>query len=826
MNRRTIDFGIDLGTTNSAIAVLSGTTPEIFKDNDNNDVTASAVYIDKHGTIKIGYRAKDRLKDDNTADDVYVEFKRLMGTEHQYNFKNAQRKMNPEELSAEVLKSLRSNVQRKLLEEIQSAVITVPAAFEQKQCAATRKAGEMAGLLQCPLLQEPVAAALAHGFQAEVTKEYWLIYDFGGGTFDAAIMKAEDGTINVVNHGGDNHLGGSDIDWAIVEQIVIPELVKNYNLPGFSRGNIRWRTALARIKHAAEEAKIGLSANEAETLEAVIKDVDSKEVKVDFRITRNALIRVAEPIIMRSVKICEQVLKQKNLSPQAIEKMILVGGPTSAPYFREILQANLGIPLDFSEDPLTVVARGAAVFARTQKIEGKKAPKAAIGQYDINLQYTPIDADEEPRVSGNVNAVSGVSVEGFTIEFINQQTHWRSGKIPIKENGRFRLSLLAEKGFQNIFTIELLDRAGRRQVVVPDSLTYTIGMAISEQPIINSIAVALADNTADVFFKKGEPLPAKTMRIYRSTHMVKKGSNDHILNVPVVEGEIEQADRNRLLGRLIIKGTEVRRDVPAGSEVEVTLLYDASRMIRAKAYIPVLDEEYEAIIDHDRASPDPAALHKEYEREVDRLETLREKGNQAEDEKAIELLDEVEESKTLETIESLLVAAKADLDAAKNAEARLLDIKIKIDKAENALEWPALSADANRRLDELDELLEEHGTSEQREKAIKLRNQTEELIAQKRIDPLRRRIDQVVDLHRDILFEQPGFWLGFFNHLTEEQENMNDKATARRLFSQGQQCIAQGNVQGLRSVVKQLLDLIPQNIAEEIKRGYQSSLLK
>jgi len=207
MSRTTIDFGIDLGTTNSAIAVLRGTVTDIIKNNLDNDITPSAVFIDKRGQIQVGQRAKNRQEDQNSGDDVYLEFKRRMGTDHKYEFKTAGRTMKPEELSAEVLKSLRGDVQQRLGEDVQACAITVPAAFEMRQCDATKRAGELAGFLQCPLLMEPTAAALAYGFQLDVTKEYWLVYDFGGGTFDACLMKAEDGSINIVNHGGDNYLG-------------------------------------------------------------------------------------------------------------------------------------------------------------------------------------------------------------------------------------------------------------------------------------------------------------------------------------------------------------------------------------------------------------------------------------------------------------------------------------------------------------------------------------------------------------------------------------------------------------------------------------------
>ena len=825
MSRTTIDFGIDLGTTNSAVAVLRGTVPDVIKNNDDHDITPSAVFIDKRGQCYVGQRAKNRQEDESSGDDVYLEFKRRMGTDHKYAFKTSARTMLPEEVSAEVLKSLRGDVQQRLGEDLQASVITVPAAFEAKQCAATKKAGELAGFSLCPLLQEPVAAALAHGFQSDVTKEFWLVYDFGGGTFDAAIMKAEDGSISVVNHGGDNYLGGSDIDWAVVEKLILPELTANYNLPGLARSNKKWRHSLARIKNYVEGAKIQLSRSDSAFIECKLTDGDGESIDFEYKLTRAALIDLAEPLIMRSVEICRRVLKEKNLAPTAIEKVILVGGPTLAPYFREILSSNLGIQLDHSVDPLTVVAKGAAVFAGTQRLEGKIAPKAAVGQFDVELKYKPVGADADPTVRGEVKAASGASVEGFSIEFSNQKTHWRSGKVPLKAEGRFKLNLLAEKGEQNVFTIEVWDAKGTKQVAVPGSITYTIGLAITEQPIINSIAVNLVGNVADVFFKKGDALPAKATRVYRSSALVKKGESGDVLKVPVVEGEIEHADRNRLLGALEIKGTNLRRDLPAGSEVEVTLHFDASRILRAKAYVPMLDEEFEAVIDYNLSSPDPNRLSQDLDSELQRQDSLRDKADEAGDDQANDLLDQAADA---DDIREKLEAAKGDPVAADQAEKMLLEFKISLDRAEDSLKWPALVAEVNKALDDLDRLTAQHGSSGQREKATQLREQAEALIEKKLSDALRKKLDQINDLQNEILFEQPGFWLGFFNYLVEDRAKMRDGATADRLIDQGRQFINRGNVPGLRNVVGQLLALLPREIAEAKQRGYtgEKGLLK
>ena len=237
MKRDTIDYGIDLGTTNSEIAVLEGTQPQIITNQEGATFTPSVVWIDKRNRLSVGRGPKQHQYEDeeNTA----AEFKLVMGDgeECKKTFPKSGREMLPEELSAEVLKSLKTDVNVKRGEDIQAAVVTVPAAFEIDQCDATREAAELAGLTQSPLLQEPVAAALAYGFQSAVDNEFWMVYDFGGGTFDAAVIQVRDGIIQVVNHAGDNYLGGQRIDWDIVNKKLIPQVEKQCSVTDFRRGN-------------------------------------------------------------------------------------------------------------------------------------------------------------------------------------------------------------------------------------------------------------------------------------------------------------------------------------------------------------------------------------------------------------------------------------------------------------------------------------------------------------------------------------------------------------------------------------------------------------
>ncbi|WP_395745397.1 Hsp70 family protein [Prosthecobacter sp.] len=828
MSRSTIDFGIDLGTTNSAIAVLDGVEPQIIKNSDDQDVTPSAVFINKQGALWVGSRAKSATIGKRSHEDAYTEFKRQMGTPHMYRFASSGQQRKPEELSAEVLKALRASVEAKTGEIIQSSVITVPAAFELHQCDATRRAAELAGFVSSPLVQEPVAAALAYGFQIDSEKAYWLVYDFGGGTFDAALIKAEEGMINVVHHGGDNFLGGSDIDWAVVEKLIIPQLSKNFDLPGFARGSERWRLQLLGIKHAVETAKIELSTKDKTTLvgDLVFEDASGTPVECDeLVLTRTDLISVAEPIISRSLEICRRVLKEKNLGPQAVQKVIVVGGPTKASYFREMLSAGLGIPIDFSQDPLTVVARGAAVFASTQKIDTKLQKKAAAGEFQVNIsdKYKPVGHENDPLISGKVVGADGSCPDRLTLEFVNRDTKWRSGQVPLNAEGAFMANLLAEKGSRNTFHIELTDRHGTLQKAVPDHVVYTIGAVIEEQPLLKSIGLGKADNKVDFFFKAGAGLPQKKRwpTAYKTTVALRAGQPGEPVRIPIVEGDNELADRNRVVGELKIESSMIRRDLPMGSDVEVTLRISESRTLTLEAYFPLLDEDFTEQIDVEKALADPALITETLRGEKKRVEELLEQAENAGENALVETLESLQSEKELDNAAG---AAKGDPAAAEKAQARLLELQLQLDAAEEKLKWPALVAEARELQEELSKLAREHGNSAQCEKVEEWSELVDSVIAKKQTDRLAKRIDEGRTLYAHILFSLPAFWVGQFQRFDRERHKFIDAPAADRLLERGRNYLQQNNVEGLTDVVRKLWDLLPREEAEKARRGIGATI--
>lgn len=825
MSRTTIDFGIDLGTTNSAIAVLKGVDTEIIKNNADADITPSAVSIDKKGAILVGQRAKN--KSDSDSEDAYIEFKRRMGTDHVYQFKSSGQNRKPEELSAEVLKSLRADVQQRLGEMVEACVVTVPAAFELHQCDATRKAAQLAGLKESPLLMEPTAASLAYGFQGISAKAYWLVYDFGGGTLDVALMQTEEGTLHMVNHGGDNFLGGSDIDWAIVEEILVPRLIDEFDLKDFGRGNKHWRQAFAKLKRSAEIAKIDLSRSERTTLEACkFKDGSGEEIEFECELSRGELLRVAEPIILRSAEICKRVLKEKNLGKDAVEKVILVGGPTLAPYFRELLKSSLGIQLDHSVDPLTVVARGAAVFAGTQRFNSRAAAAVAVGEYSIDLRHKPVGMDSAPMAGGKVSGPSTPDFTGFTLELVNTKTQWRSGKISLRADGVFIANLHAERGERNNFAIELFDPSGRKQKTTPDTLTYTIGAVVDEQSLPNSMGIALANNEYDKLFEKGRGLPLKVTRDYRTTHTIRQGQTGELIRIPIVEGENDLADRNRHIDDLLLEAGNIRRDLPAGSEVEVTLRMDESRIITATAYVPLLDEEFSKKIELRHKEVSAEFLQNDFAAEMERFREVKAKAADAKAENAEGLVHNVEHSALVQEVKETLAAARGDPDAAAKCEKRLLELKLKLDAAVDALEWPALVAETRQLLIDLDATVGRNGSQPQRDRAAELTAEVHDIIAERKVDRLRKKLGQVHRLYWEIVFAQPAFWVNQFQQLEKQKEQMSDQTRATRLLGQGRECIAKNNATGLQNIVRQFWDLLPSEVVDAARRGYQSDVVR
>jgi molecular chaperone DnaK len=372
-------IGIDLGTTNSVVAVMIGDEPVVIQNQEGSRLTPSVVSWTKEKEILVGEPAKRRaiLDPENT---VY-ESKRFIGRKYEevideakrvsyrvvpdekgdasFEIPNLGRKVRPEEVGALVLKKLKEAAEAYLGEKITKAVITVPAYFNERQRQATKDAGKIAGLEVLRILNEPTAAALAYGLDKKSDVRI-LVYDFGGGTFDVSILEGGDGVIEVKATAGDTHLGGANIDERIMEWL-IEEFKKETGI------DLRKdKTALQRLKDASEQAKKELSFKLETEINLPFITIDpstNQPLHLQKKLTRARLEEMIKDLVDRTIEIVEKALKDAKLRPEDIDDVVLVGGSTRIPLVQQRIREFFGKEPHKGVHPDEVVAVGAAIQA-------------------------------------------------------------------------------------------------------------------------------------------------------------------------------------------------------------------------------------------------------------------------------------------------------------------------------------------------------------------------------------------------------------------------------------------------------------------------------
>lgn len=353
--------GIDLGTTNSLVAIVENGIPRVIPGADGSNLVPSVVYFDEDGSILVGNQARELMV--RKPQHTIFSIKRFMGkgladvrddlsllpfelsatSESIVRLKVFGREYTPPQISSFILRELKRNAEAALGEEITNAVITVPAYFNDAQRQATKDAGRIAGLDVLRIVNEPTAASLAYGLQ-ERRHGTIAVYDFGGGTFDISILKLSEGIFEVLSTNGDTHLGGDDIDDVLI-RFVLAELKISEN-----------DANLPSIRQAATRAKEAISG--AETVEIAVDALDYRR-----RITRAEFDALIEPIVERTLKSCRQALQDAGLQPNAIDEVVMVGGSTRIPLVRSRVEALFGRVPHTDLNPDEVVALGAAVQA-------------------------------------------------------------------------------------------------------------------------------------------------------------------------------------------------------------------------------------------------------------------------------------------------------------------------------------------------------------------------------------------------------------------------------------------------------------------------------
>ncbi len=819
MTGRPLYVGIDLGTTNSAVAVFDGESTQVVRNAQGSPLTPSVVRIDAKGRVTVGSAARRFL--DRDPENTRSEFKRLMGTERPLPFRASGRELTPPELAAEILKALRGDVRDQLGSLPTAAVISVPALFELPQSAATAEAARLAGFDKVELLPEPIASALAAGWTAEHGDGRWLVYDLGGGTFDVSLLETDGGFLRVVGHDGDNFLGGRDVDWAIVDWATA--MIEREHGVKIRRDNPEHAAATAQLKHAAEEAKVALSrANEAVlTMPAPLEIAGHGAFDPELVLGRATLEELLAPLVDRSLEVCRRLLADHHTDPGQLARIVFVGGPTVTPLLRARVAQVLGAPVADGLDPMTLVAQGAAIHAATSALDGRGAGPLVRRGARLWLQFPAVCTDLSPHVVGRVvEGGSGPMPE--RIHLVRDDGGFTSEVTTLDAEHAFVVAVELVSRHANTFTIVAQDAAGAVLAVDPPTVTIVQGMTIGDPPLSRSIGVALASDQVQVYFERGTPLPARRSFTHVTVESVARASADSVLKIPIVQGEHDRAHLCRLVGTLEIPGHAIARTLPAGSDIELTIELDRGGRMSARALVPALDQVFEHVAHLLVPAADTEVLAASLATLRKRVDDLRADAFRRGMAQVLGTLEHAEHE-LAEVARDLGAALGGNDDAGQRARRNLLEIDAALDEVEQSKQWPELEQRAVRTLTWAGGQIAYLGTDRERALFEDIARAIDGARQERNVRDLQRQLRLANQLGETAWYRDPDTWPALFDAASSRIDAATDLPKAQALVREGRAANGRNDYAELRRITEKLWKLLPHDPSAQ-RQSYDSGV--
>jgi molecular chaperone DnaK len=647
-----------------------------------------------------------------------------------------------------------------------------------------------------------------------------MVYDLGGGTFDVALVRIVEGELTVVDHEGDNYLGGSDFDALLVEKVVVPEISRRgrfTDLLGQMKSEKgKYNKLWYRLLHAAEEAKKELSTKTSAEIDlgvVAVKDEDGNAIDSLLTITRSELEDLIKGAIDGTAEVMKKILTRNSLRPEDLKFVLMVGGSTYIPYVRKRIEELMGIAVNTWIDPTNAIAIGAAYFAGTKEFradsESVKTPSKS-RQLKIRTVYNRNSQESEETFTAKIEG----DVSGLFYRIYGEDGAFDSGLKALST--RITEDLPLTQGAFNLFQFRILDAQNNPIDVGFDSIQiaqgrYSVaGQMLPEDICLVTDDIANKDTRLNKIFAKNMVLPAKTKSSREVAKTIVKGAADEIIRIMVVEGPSEKhSSTNKPIGILLITGKQINRDLIKGTEIDLAFQMSESRDLTVSAYLNGTGQEFSQVFRGTARQVDPRSLASEVLQLEFKIQSEADEaaanGNYESAEKLECLLGQVH---------SLITecgALPAD---------DVTDDRFKLEDKKRRVAQEVFELTASKRLDaakaayaeakqEVSALTQENGNDREKHQLREILAREQTFINSTNPERIEAATGDLERIRWQILMRMPNFLIGMFEHLTERRASMNDQVQAKQLFEIGKRHIAGGAWDDLRQVNGRLWDLLP-----------------